>query len=304
MSSSPLFLHTLSAHCRVLRSRQLAYTQSNTLVKNNGSKIRSLTTCYLGGRPSTISLHSLSMQAGASFPALTESPCNLLLHPKIICNSTNLFGQLYETSRTFASRRRGGAKGKKNSTSNVLSNEKLVSQLIRNAGESSADKVTVRLVVDEGPDTPSSVQVITLSEAIVLSLDRELDLIGANVNGDPPVIRATQLSKLEYKHQQAQKKQQQSASNKKERKSFRFKAGIESNDLERKLDRLKGFLSKGHDCEFTVFTKMRTLRENPNAGAELVDQIRALLSDHGDMKRPPQTNETKSFYRVQYEPKK
>merc|ERR1711935_223182 len=136
-----------------------------------------------------------------------------------------------------------GGKKSKNS-SNVLSNEQLVSQLLRNASASSADKVTVRLVTDEGPDTPSSVQVITLSEAIVLSLDRELDLIDANINGDPPVIRATQLSKLEYKQQQAQKKQQQAASNKQEKKSFRFKAGIESNDLKRKLDRLKGFLSK------------------------------------------------------------
>jgi translation initiation factor IF-3 len=216
-----------------------------------------------------------------------------------------LFGQLDRTSRTFASRRRGGPKGKKSQkSSNFVANEELVSQLIRNAGESSADDVTVRLVIDEGQDAPSSIQIISLSEAIVQSLNRELDLIGANINGDPPVIRATELSKLEYKHQQAQKKQQQSAANKKEKKSFRFKAGIEANDLERKLDRLKGFLSKGHDCEFTVFTRMRTLRVNPNAGAELVDQIRELLSEHGDMKRPPQPNETKSFYRVQYEPKR
>ena len=208
-------------------------------------------------------------------------------------------------SRSFASRRRNGPKGNKNKkSSNILSNENLVAELIRNAAVASADKVTVRLVSDEGPDTPSSVRVLTLSEAIVLSLDRELDLIGANITGDPPVIRATQLSKLEYKHLQAQKKQQQSASNKKEKKSFRFKAGIESNDLERKLGRLKDFLSKGHDCEFTVFTRLRTLRQNPNAGAELVEEIAALLSDHGDMKRAPQTNETKSFYRVQYAPKK
>jgi len=209
------------------------------------------------------------------------------------------------TSRTFASRRRGGQKGKKGKhNSKILSNENLITRLIENAAVSSADEVKVRLVVDEGPDKPSFIEIITLSEAIVLSLDRELDLIGANINGDPPVIRATQLSKLEYKQQQAQKKQQQSASNKKEEKSFRFKAGIEANDLERKLDRLKGFLEKGHDCEFTVFTRARMLRQKPNAGVELVEQIKALLSDHGDMKRPPQTNETKSFYRVQYQPKK
>lgn len=208
------------------------------------------------------------------------------------------------TNRSFASRRRKGPNGKNNKASSLLSNEELVGQIIRDAGVSSADKVTVRLVIDEGPDTSSSVEIISLSEAIELSLDRELDLIGANISGDPPVIRATQLSKLEYKHKQAQKKQQQAASNKKELKSFRFRAGIEANDLERKLERLKNFLSKGHDCEFTVFTKMKMLRQNPDAGIELVDQISELLSDYGDMKRKPTTNETKSFYRVQYEPKK
>mmetsp|Transcript_15246 Transcript_15246/g.35135 ORF Transcript_15246/g.35135 Transcript_15246/m.35135 type:complete len:316 (+) Transcript_15246:143-1090(+) len=209
-------------------------------------------------------------------------------------------------SRSFASRRgkKSNKSGNHNSNGGVLSNEDLVGRLIRDAGASSADKVTVRLVIDEGPDTPSSVEILSLTEAIGISLDRELDLIGGNISGDPPVIRATDLSKLEYKHKQAQKKQQQAAANRKELKSFRFKAGIESNDLERKLDRLKGFLTKGHDCEFTVFCRLRTLRQNPNAGIELVNQIRILLSDHGDIKREPKTNETKSFYRVRFEPKK
>ena len=87
----------------------------------------------------------------------------------------------------------------------MLANEDLVAQLIRNAAEASADNVTVRLVTEAGPEAPSTVQVITLSEAIEISLDREADLIGANLTADPPVIRATQLSKLEYKHQQALK---------------------------------------------------------------------------------------------------
>lgn len=295
MTQIPILLHASMASSRVLRARQCVYAKNFPVVRVNGCKTS------LIRKPSTISFHSLSIYASGRFPVDGESFCNSSLRPK----SPTLSRQFDRISRSFASRRRGGQKGKNNkNNNNVISNEELISQLVRNAGESSADKVTVRLVTDEGADTPSSVQIITLSEAIALSLDRELDLIGTNINGDPPVIRATQLSKLEYKHQQAQKKQQQSASNRKEKKAFRFKAGIETNDLERKLDRLKEFLSKGHDCDFTVFTRMRTFRKNPNAGTELVEQIRALLTDHGDMKRPPQPNETKTFYRVQYEPKK
>ena len=208
--------------------------------------------------------------------------------------------------RSFASRRRifkpYGNRKNKDSSSTILANEELVARLLRNSSASSAENVTIRLVTDERPDTPSTVQIIPLSEAIQISLEREADLVGANIDGDPPVIRATQLSKLEYKHQQAQKKQQQSLS-KKETKSFRFRSGIDSHDLSRKLDRLKDFLIKGHDCDFTVFTKLRYLRQNPNAGGELVEHIKALLVDYGDMKRAPKTNETKSFYRVQYQPK-
>lgn len=300
-----MLFNAMSAPCRAIRLRPSAYTKCSQIVFENSSrKSRPLSTLAFSSHSSTIPSHSLSIYASENFPTSNGSSWNPSLHSKILHDSTTLYKQYDETRRGFTSRRKGGKGKQGKQDSNVVSNEQLISTLIRNAGESSADKVTVRLVIDEGPDTPSSVEILTLSEAIALSLDRELDLIGANITGDPPVIRATQLSKLEYKHQQAQKKQQQAASNKKERKSFRFKAGIESNDLERKLDRLKGFLSKGHECEFTVFTKMRMLRENPNAGLELVDQIRALLSEHGDMKRPPQTNETKSFYRVQYEPKK
>ena len=205
--------------------------------------------------------------------------------------------------KSFSSRRRSAKERKNKKNINMLANEDLVAQLIRNAAEVSADNVTVRLVADAGPEAPSTVQVITLSEAIEISLDREADLIGANLTAEPPVIRATQLSKLEYKHQQAKKKQQRSSSNKKECKSFRFKAGIDSHDLERKIDRLKGFLLKGHDCEFTVFTRLRTLRQNPDAGMELVNRIGVLIGDCGDIARAPQTNETKSFYRVNYRPK-
>ena len=300
MSSRPLFWHALSVPRRVLRPRQCIYTKDVPIIRSNDRKSnRYLTTL------STTSSRSLSVFGGtSSFSASGESSCNPSLRPKIIHNSPTLFKKFDGTSRTFASRRGGQKGGKFKKKSSVVANEALVAQLLRNSGESSADDVTVRLVIDEGPDTPSLIELITLSEAIVLSLDRELDLIGANITSDPPVIRATQLAKLEYKQQQAQKKQKNAASNKKEKKSFRFKAGIESNDLERKLGRLKEFLSKGHDCDFTVFVRLRKLRQDPNAGFELVDQIKELLSDHGDMKRPPQINDTKQFHRVQFEPKK
>ncbi|KAL3914899.1 MAG: hypothetical protein SGILL_005896, partial [Bacillariaceae sp.] len=208
--------------------------------------------------------------------------------------------------RSFASsRRQRQPKGRQKNSKSFLANEELIARLIRNAGGASADKVSVRLVIDEGPSDPATIKMTNLSEAVQLSLDRMVDLIGTSLDTDPPVIRLAELAKLQYKAEQAHKKQQQqAAANKKEQKSFRFKAGIENNDLDRKLAQLSGALQKGSDCEYTVFARARTLRQNPDAGIELVERIQSLIADYGVLKREPQTNETKSFYRVKLRPKK
>ncbi|KAG7342725.1 translation initiation factor IF-3 [Nitzschia inconspicua] len=215
----------------------------------------------------------------------------------------------HDVSRSFASSRprapRKGSNKKNGSAKCVLSNEDLIAQLVRNANGASADNITVRLVIDEGTSEPPTVQVTSLTDAVKISLDRDADLILASLRSDPPVVRITELAKLQYKAEQAQKKQQQqSSSNKKEKKSFRFKAGIDTHDLERKVAQLTGFLQKGNECEYTVFTRARTLRENEDAGIELVDKIQALVAEYGVLKRAPETNETKNFYRVQLLPKK
>ncbi len=189
--------------------------------------------------------------------------------------------------------------------SGVLANEDLVARLIRASSATSADSLMIRLVIDEGPNNPSTVQVVSLSEAIQVSLDRMTDLFAISLDSDPPVIRAAELSKLEYKHEQAKKRQQQqTASSRKEKKIFRFKAGIGTADLDRKIGQLMGYLQKGHDCEYTVFTRARTMRENEDAGIELVEHIQKLIGDAGSMKKEPETNETKTFYKVIMEPKK
>jgi translation initiation factor IF-3 len=186
----------------------------------------------------------------------------------------------------------------------------LIAYLIRKNATSSGAPITpenvpVRLVIDKGPQEPSTVQITDLADAISISLEHDVDLIGITLDSDPPVIRAAELAKLEYRAQQkAQHQQQASASKRKETKSLRFKAGIDSHDLERKVARLIAYLQNGNDCEYTVFTKGRVLRDNPNAGMELVDRIQDLISDFGTLKKAPETNDTKSFYKVRLIPKK
>lgn len=185
--------------------------------------------------------------------------------------------------------------------SKPLANEDLISFVMRKHGNTSPHKVNVRLVVDEGQDKPATVSVVSLAEAIQVSVDRMTDLIGTSLDSDPPVIRATTLSKLEYRQQQAQQKG--NAKSKKQTKSFRFRAGISDHDLERKLGGMIKSLEKGLECDFSVFSRARRLKENPNIGFELVERIQLLVAEFGQKKGKQQVNETGTYVRVKLMPK-
>jgi translation initiation factor IF-3 len=200
--------------------------------------------------------------------------------------------------RAFSSRRRGRPA---KPVSNVLANEHLIRTLMKKNGSSTADEVDVRLVIDEGPDKPPTVDVVSLTEAIEIALERMVDLIGTEINKDPPVIRATQLSKLEYKKERMASKNKPTG---KQSKSFRFRAGIGDHDLERKLADMSKSLSEGLDCEFTCFSKRKLMRVNANAGSDLIAKILEFLGDLAELKREPDYNEDGNFIRVSLVPAK
>jgi translation initiation factor IF-3 len=204
--------------------------------------------------------------------------------------------------RAFSSRRRGGRYEKPaKKESNVLANEHLIIAIMKKHGSLTADDVDVRLVIDEGPDMPPTVDVVSLTEAIEISLDREVDLIATEINKDPPVIRATKLSKLIYRKEQMASKNKSTG---KQSKSFRFRAGIGDHDLERKLADMSKSLSDGLDCEFTVFSKRKLMRVNNNAGTDLIAKILEFLGDLAELKKAPDKNEDGNFIRVSLVPAK
>jgi len=173
---------------------------------------------------------------------------------------------------------------------------------MRKYGDTHPQKVQIRLVIDEGKEKPATVSVVSLADAIEVSVERMTDLIGTSLDSDPPVIRATALSKLEYRQQQTQQKG--NAKSKKQTKSFRFRAGISDHDLQRKLNDMIKSLEKGLECDFSVFSRARRLQQNPNIGVELVERIQLLVADHGQPKGKPQLNEAGTFVRVKLMPKR
>jgi translation initiation factor IF-3 len=210
----------------------------------------------------------------------------------------SLLQQPQQQQRSLSSRQRQQQSNNKKKDSGLLANERLIKVLMKNTTKAAGD-LMVRLVIDEGKDLPSTVEVVSLTEAIEISLDRDTDLIGTSLNTDPPVLRATQLSKLEYKKKQAEAKNNKVT---KLKKSFRFRAGIDDHDLERKAGVMISYLQKGLECEYTIFTKARMLRVNANAGMELVEKIQELVADCGQLKKAPSLNEQGNHLRVQLEP--
>ena len=189
--------------------------------------------------------------------------------------------------------------------SGVLSNERLIQALMSKHGASSADTIQVRLVSDETPPKKATVEIVSLSEAIRKSLDRHYDLVGTQINADPPVIRATDLVKLEY-----QQSQKAAASKTKSQgmKSFRFKANIADHDLERKVSDMTKFLKQGVDCDFSVSINRQTMRKDEtngeNSGLDLVERIILLASEYGAPSKNPQVNEAGNYIRVRLQPTK
>ena len=246
-----------------------------------------------------------SMIFSRPLTAHTLRMSNSLLRPTTFSQipSLLLFGERIhlDQQRSFASPRK--FRRNKKDTDKVPSNERLISLIMsKSKKKTSPEKVMVRLVIDEGPTVPATVSVVSLAEAIQVSVDRMTDLIGTSLDSDPPVIRATQLSKLQYQKQQSQQKGNAKA--KQQQKSFRFRAGIGDHDLERKIADIIKVLDNGGAVDYTVLSKARLLRANPNAGMDLVERIQVLLTDFGQVKRPPKANETGNFIRVQLEPKK
>lgn len=214
-------------------------------------------------------------------------------------DATRIRGTLIQ-HRHFSSR----GKKRKPKDDSLIANEKLIQALIKlNPQSQGPDDIQIRLVIDEGPETESTVQVCSLAEGIEVSLDRMADLIGTSLQAVPPVVRVAQLSKIEYQKEQAASKQKSNAKTK-QKKTFRFRAGIEEHDLDRKLQDMIKFLGRGMECEYTVFSKARTMRANADAGMHLVDRIQELVAHCATLKRPPAKNETGNHIRVILVPKK
>jgi len=179
-----------------------------------------------------------------------------------------------------------------------LMNERLIETLVRNNNKNkqmqsnnntTPEDVQVRLVIDQGPTEPSVIEVVNLLNAMETSLEMDVDLIAVALDKDPPVIKAVDFSKLAYRQQKAgvapsagaakaatktKKGKKKTVVDGKVTKEFKFRAKIETHDLERKVKNMIQYLSKGHNCQITVSASRRCLSRNPNAAIDTITKVK------------------------------
>jgi len=148
---------------------------------------------------------------------------------------------------------------------------------------------SVRLVLDKGAGdgkTPPEVNIVSLNDALKTAEEHNLDLIGININQDPPVIKAVNYKKLMYDQKKKQKKAKAASSLDessegigKKPKEWSFKTGIDPNDLRRKLTSVVEYLKKGYQCNITIQTKGRH-RYSDGGGKNEVDSIVDAINEY------------------------
>jgi translation initiation factor IF-3 len=202
-----------------------------------------------------------------------------------------------------------------------LLNEHLISELLTRRGKDgsdnsiSAETYEVRLIVDVGrPDKSnkqnredgdgnseeaqsSTLQIVTINEAISIAHTHSLDLMEVSLKQDPPVIKALDFDRFVYqqKRKEAKTKDSKSAISDKPVKEFKFRAGIADHDLQRKASNMIEYLVKGHAVRVTLTARARSLREDAEAIQTTLDRVKDLVGDNAVEVRAMKKNERGSF---------
>lgn len=131
-------------------------------------------------------------------------------------------------------------------------------------------------------------------DAKLLSTSRNLDLVQVSKDQDKIVVFKI-MDHGKYKYEKKKNKQKSTAQPLKE---MGFRLRIDTHDMEIKINRIKGFLSKGSDVKITV-----TMRGRERATPQLAHQkLEAILVELSDLVQVQQKRSTKSSVFVTVRP--
>lgn len=138
----------------------------------------------------------------------------------------------------------------------------------------------VRLVGDN-----VEVGIYTISEALSIAGDLELDLVEINPKAEPPICRVIDYDKFIYEQKKADKDQKKSQK-RTQQKEIRFGPNTGDGDLEHKMKSAQKFLEDGIKVKVTVFFKGRTIIHK-DRGEILLLRFADELSEYGTAESLP-----------------
>jgi len=138
-----------------------------------------------------------------------------------------------------------------------------------------------------------TVGVYSLSEALKIADQQELDLVEISPNADPPVCRVVDYKKFLYE-QKKKKKEQKANQAKQDVKEIRFGPITDEHDFEFKLKHAENFIQEGHKVRAYVFFKGRAIVYKER-GEVLLLQLAQRLQEIAKVEQLPRLEGKKMF---------
>ena len=119
--------------------------------------------------------------------------------------------------------------------------------------------------------------IVSITEALRLAGEKDVDLVEIVAQADPPVCRLMDYGKFKY---QEQKKAAEAKSKQKviEVKEIKFRPGTDDGDYNIKLRNIRRFLEEGDKCKITLRFRGREITHQ-EIGLALLNRLRDDLGD-------------------------
>jgi translation initiation factor IF-3 len=139
----------------------------------------------------------------------------------------------------------------------------------------------VRLLDAEG----LNIGVMSLDEALAMSVERGTDLIEVGPNAVPPICKLMDFGKYQYEQK---KKAQKAKSGAKatETKALQIKVGTGDHDLELKAKKASEWLKEGHRIKVELYLKGRTKGMDDKFLRERLDRVLHFITEHYKIAEP------------------
>ncbi|ACI18431.1 translation initiation factor IF-3 [Dictyoglomus thermophilum H-6-12] len=129
--------------------------------------------------------------------------------------------------------------------------------------------------------------IMSVSEALKIAREKNLDLVEVAPNANPPVCRIMDFGKFKYELARKEKEAKKNQKIASEVKEIKIRPNIEEHDYQVKLRKIREFLEKGYKVRLIILFKGRQLIYN-EWGDKLLERILQDISDLGTAEKKGQ----------------